>query len=104
MEKKTFMPLGRVLNIIEPTSLEVTYNYDDLVFVEHNPFIIRFDDKDSQLIYLHFNNNLEAVEAERLTTILNKSTLNEGLKLKLDKKFTLTANEQTEEIEIKFIQ
>jgi hypothetical protein len=102
MEKKPFMPLGKVLNIIQPTSLEVTYNYDDLVFVEHNPFIIRFDLKDSKLIHLHFNKDCEAKEAEKLTSIMKIAALNEEMNLHLDKKFVIEAKEETEELEIRF--
>lgn len=103
MEKVPFMPLGKVLNVIQPTSLEVTYNYDDLVFVEHNPFIIRFDLEDTNLIHLHFNEDCNPQDAGKLAGIMQKAASLEGLKLHVDKQFSISANEKTEELEIKFV-
>lgn len=34
--------------------LEVTYAYDDLVFIEHNAFLLRMGQKGEQ-VYLYFN-------------------------------------------------
>ena len=47
----SFRPLGIAKEIIEATGLNVTYTYDDLVFIEHNPIIIQFDDKNKGLFF-----------------------------------------------------
>ena len=43
-----FRPLGIAKEIIRAAGLQVTYTYDDLVFTEHNPVIVQFDDKDKK--------------------------------------------------------
>ena len=47
-------PLGLVMNMVQSMGLEVTYAYDDLVFVDHNAFLLQMDE-DPQTINLYFN-------------------------------------------------
>jgi len=48
-------PLGLVLNIVEGMGLEVTYAYDNLVFIEHNAFLLEMDNERPDIINLYFN-------------------------------------------------
>ncbi len=59
-------PLGLVLTLVEELGFEITYEYDDLVFVSHNAFIFRFTDRGHEL-ELWFNRDCEAKEADKLT-------------------------------------
>ena len=60
------MPFRSIVNIktiIEHSGLSISYLYDDLIFVKHNAYILRFDDEKPNHFFLHFNE--ESDEAER---------------------------------------
>ena len=37
-----YRPLGLVKQLLEEIGIEVTYAYEDLVFVQHNPILLQF--------------------------------------------------------------
>lgn len=49
-----YRPLGIITEVIEAMGLDVTYAYDDLVFIEHNAFLLRMGEQGEQ-VYLFFN-------------------------------------------------
>lgn len=53
-------PLGMVRTIVEAAGMGISYVYDDLVFLEHNSFLLQFTDNDHE-ITVHVNS--EADEA-----------------------------------------
>jgi hypothetical protein len=53
-------PLGVVKNIVEAAGMGISYAYDDLVFLEHNSFLLQFTDNDQE-VKIHVNS--EADEA-----------------------------------------
>lgn len=42
-------PLGKITAILADLGLEVTYAYDDLVFVQHSAFLLQFTDEPNTL-------------------------------------------------------
>lgn len=59
-----FKQLGVVKDIVEAAGMGVSYVYDDLVFLEHNSFLLQFSKNDRE-IQIHVN-----VEADK--EIVNK--------------------------------
>lgn len=53
-------PLGMVKTIVEAAGMGISYVYDDLVFLEHNSFLLQFTDSDHE-VAVHVNS--EADEA-----------------------------------------
>ncbi|MDG4474949.1 hypothetical protein [Thiovibrio frasassiensis] len=53
-------PLGKVKTIVEAAGMGISYAYDDLVFLEHNSFLLQFTDNDHEIM-IHVNS--EADEA-----------------------------------------
>lgn len=97
-----FRPLGIAKEIVEDMGMEVTYTYDDLLFVEHSAFIIQFDDENSKNLFLHFNVDCEkkaARDIEKTITEIAKqkkfTIINKGL-------FEMAAMEDSEELQLKF--
>lgn len=54
-------PLGKVTAALADLGLEVTYAYDDLVFVQHSAFMLQFTDEPHKLKLMI---NTECVPAE----------------------------------------
>ncbi len=70
-----YRPLGILTEVIESMGLDVTYAYDDLVFIEHNAFLLRMGEKGED-IHLYFNEESEEdkrpLVAEQLTELASK--------------------------------
>ena len=60
-----YRPLGIIVQVIEQMDLEVTYAYEDLVFISHNAFLLRMGDK-GENIHLYFNEESEADKREQI--------------------------------------
>lgn len=96
-------PLGIATQIIQETELNVTYNYDDLVFIEHNPFIIQFDDENPENLNLFFNVDCEHDAAGKLEAQLKNAASRKGFTITTSGKFEMKQKQGTEQIDIKFI-
>ncbi len=62
-------PLGIIKEMLGNIGLEVTYAYDDLVFVEHNAFLLRMG-KSGEDIRLYFNTNSSKDKRNDITNLL----------------------------------
>jgi len=51
-------PLGLVKTIVEEAGMGISYAYDDLVFLEHNSFLLQFTDNDGKML-VHVNSEAE---------------------------------------------
>lgn len=56
-----YRPLGVVKQLLEEIGFAITYAYEDLVFIEHNPFLLQFG-KTGDLLF--FSANVETGEEE----------------------------------------
>lgn len=52
-------PLGKVKEIIEEAGMKLSYAYDDLVFLEHNAFLLQFTPRPDELL-IHINSEAES--------------------------------------------
>lgn len=69
-------PLSLLMDITSAAGLEVTYEYDDLVFVSHNIFIYRFTEIGEQVDII-FNQECEIkAEKQLMATLLNAAQKN----------------------------
>ncbi|MBU0681247.1 MAG: hypothetical protein KKD73_07485 [Proteobacteria bacterium] len=53
-------PLGIVKNIVEEAGMDISYAYEDLVFLEHNSYLLQFTDNDQEVVV---HKNKEADES-----------------------------------------
>lgn len=49
-----YRPLGIITEVIERMGLEVTFAYEDLVFISHNAFLLRMG-QTGEKVHLYFN-------------------------------------------------
>jgi len=95
-------PLPQAEEIVAATGLNVTYPFDDLVFVEHNPFLLRFDDDLFNFIYVHFNVDCHEDDKKQLLQTMENKAFELGMKAILASSYTMKQKEGVEEIEIVF--
>lgn len=98
-----FRPLGIAKEIVEDTGLEVTYTYDDLMFIQHNAFLIQFDDEDEKRLKLFFNVNCEANAAREVEDRLISSAKQRKFIVQNTGNYEMVEQEGSEELQIKFI-
>ena len=95
-------PLGFVKQGLAEMGQEMSYVYDDLIFPEHTAYIIQFG-KENYELNIYFNTECpekeSAVLKEELTYTFAGSI---GFSLNFPGRFTLTPNEESEEMEIAF--
>lgn len=71
---KSLPPIGKVMNWLEASGFSVSYLYEDLVFVESNAFLIRFEKSGTQNILIYLNSKFNP----KKTSVLEKLLLNEA--------------------------
>ncbi|BBO85724.1 hypothetical protein DSCO28_62900 [Desulfosarcina ovata subsp. sediminis] len=98
-----FRPLGIAKEIVNETGLDVTYAYDDLVFVEHSPFLIKFDDDKPNNLKLFFNVDCETDAAQKLEIQLRQAAEERKFTIEPCGRFELVPKPDTEELDIRFI-
>lgn len=95
-------PLPQAEEIIQSTGLKMTYAFEDLVFVEHNPFLIQFDDDNAKQMYVRFNVDCFESDRKSMLNALELKAVQMGMRIIETSKFTMQQKEGTEEIELVF--
>ena len=85
-------PLGKITALLAVLGLEVTYAYDDLVFVQHSAFLLQFIDKPNTL-KLFTNSECDPKEANSIASSMVLEFDKSGFILEPSGKYTLTQNE-----------
>ena len=98
---KPLPPVGKVMNWLEAAGFEVSYLYEDLIFVESNAFLIRFDSADPNSILIYTNTDCETAKASALKQLLLEEAKKHELLPVIKGTFTLSQRND-DEIDIKF--
>ena len=97
-----FRPLAEVKMMLEEIGSDVSYAYDDLVFVEHTAYLIQFDDENPQNLKLFFNTEINKVESTRIQVRLLEAAKRRKFKLLNSGYFSLKQKDDSEELDILF--
>jgi len=82
-------PLGIVMELIEELGHEITYAYDDLIFVNHNDFLLQFGAVAGKLD-LFFNQECPKEEALAISELLVTGALTKGLEVTTKGSYTMS--------------
>lgn len=67
-----YRPLELIRKAVNSTGREITYAYDDLVFLEHNVAILKMGETGRQ-VSLYFNQDIEAEEEQAIMDTLPRA-------------------------------
>lgn len=95
------MSLTPLLNIVEEMGLEVTYVFEDLVFVEHSAFLFQF--LEDQSIVLYFNKDCPNDDAILLEEQIIASGDKKKLTITRKGRFTVSQKKEEKNLELVFI-
>ncbi|MEI6651911.1 MAG: hypothetical protein WCL42_04965 [Chlorobiaceae bacterium] len=95
-----FRPLGTVVQLLEDLGHEVTYAYDDLVFVDDNDFLLQFDDT-GLAVNLFFNQSCTKQNAENIEQSIIPAGDKKGLSIIKKGQYSITG-QSDENLRIEF--
>jgi len=95
-------PLPLAEEVVATTGLKVTFAYEDLVFVEHNAFLIRFNDEKPEQLYLHFNQECDEAEKPKLVRMLEAKAYSLGMQIVKSTNYSMEQIEGAEEFQVVF--
>lgn len=75
-----YRPLGLVKSLLEGIGLEITYAYEDLIFLQHNPVLLQFG-KVGQILFFYRNIETPEGEATRLLQTIQAAAVQQGFVL-----------------------
>ena len=101
-EPVPFRPLGIVKTLMETLGFEVTHCYEDLIFVEHNAFLLRMEAK-GQEVSLLFNTESDVDKREEIEELLKNAGKTHNLAISCSGTYQMTANETEGTINILFL-
>lgn len=93
-------PLGLVTEIVESAGMGISYAYEDLVFLEHNAFLLEFTANDTELL-IHINSEAKESEVKDFVARLQNIGAAHGLTFTNGGRYTLTQADD-ENIRIEF--
>ncbi|MDF7823729.1 hypothetical protein P4B35_06860 [Pontiellaceae bacterium B12227] len=101
MNTAIIKPLGKITAILADLGLEVTYAYDDLVFVQECAFLLQFVDETSNL-KIFTNTECNPIEANLAEKQIIEAHAKAGFSIVPSGQYTLTGNDD-ETIDIQFV-
>ncbi len=93
-------PLGTLVQLLEELGHEVTYAYDDLVFVNDNDFLLQFDNSGPSL-NLFFNQSCAKKNADNIEQSIIPAGDKKGLSIIKKGQYSVTG-EADENLRIEF--
>lgn len=93
-------PLGVVKNILERVGMDISFAYEDLIFLEHTGFLLQFSDNDKEIL-VHMNSEADEAMVSRDIGTLVETALHHDMRFLKGQRYTL-AKEDEEHIRIKF--
>jgi len=97
-----YRPLGLIAECLESLGFQITHSYDDLIFVEHNAFLLQMGDK-GQDVSLFFNVESNPESREEIAAMLKQRGKVHNLEITPQGRYELTSNEEDASLQLKFL-
>lgn len=96
-----YRPLGLIKELLETQGFAVTHCYEDLIFMEHNAFLLQMGDKGKDVKVI-FNVDCEVEKREEIGRQLSIAGKEFGLQIVSQGTYTITPNEENSTLDIEF--
>jgi hypothetical protein len=87
-----YRPLGIVKEMLDQIGIEVTYAYEDLVFIKHNHVLLQFG-KTGEILFFYANVESSETDAQQLFTAIQNAATTQGITLIHRGRYQLSAGE-----------
>ena len=95
-------PLGLVKNLIESLGLDITYLFDDLIFIEHNAFLLQMGTDRGEEIAVWFNEESTPSDRPEMLLRLQEEGKTCGLLIQEKGTYSLSDNHNGDGVDIRF--
>lgn len=98
-----FRPLGHVMTVLETIGHPMTHAYDDLIFIEHSPFLLQFDQGQTQRLYFYGHVEWDQAKSRELWETVSAALQKEGYDVKNQGQFSLDQHpDDAERVNVSF--
>lgn len=98
-----YRPLGLIKELLETNGFSVTHCYDDLIFVEHNAFLLQMGETGEE-VTLVFNIDCDMESRKDIDATLGKAGQLMGLNIAASGTYRLTPNSDDDTLSLEFFQ
>lgn len=98
-----YRPLGILKTLIEGLGFQVTHCYEDLIFIEHNAFLLRMEGS-GEKVSLLFNTESDIDKREEISELFARERKEHSLIISSPGTYTMTANEADGTINLEFLE
>jgi hypothetical protein len=95
-------PLNKVTELAAACGLEVTYAYDDLVFLAHSEVLIQFPKTANAPLMLHVHNQVRSKDADKIVSEFTHAASEMQLALAIGTTFSMREMAETQEMQVVF--
>ena len=92
--------LGIVKQIVEEAGMGISYVYEDLIFVEHNAYLLQFTEKEQEVM-IHKNNEADETMLSLDIGRLQEVALDKGMRFLRGQNYTMDQDEE-EQVRLEF--
>ena len=97
----TTRELGLVREALTAAGMDISYAYEDLIFLEHNGFLLQFTDTENQLL-IHSNSEADEDALTGAITLLQHKATEIGLSFTRGGRYRLRQIDNEENIQLEF--
>lgn len=98
-----YRPLGLIKELLEANSFSVTHCYDDLIFIEHNAFLLQMGEKGEE-VSLVFNVDCEMDSRQSIEQTLAAAGKQVGLDITPSGTYKVTPNPDDDTLNLEFFK
>ncbi len=98
-----FRPLGLLRQVIDTTGLEITHVYEDLLFIEHNAFLLQMGERGAD-VRLYFNTESAVDRRQEIASQLGEGGKTLGLHIERTGTFRMAQDEESEQLRLEFLE
>ncbi|MBU1232503.1 MAG: hypothetical protein KKD01_12740 [Proteobacteria bacterium] len=99
-KKMMIKPLGTVTEIVESAMMDVSYAYEDLIFLEQKGFLLQFTDREEEVL-IHINKEVKKSEWAGPLALLQEKAEERTMVFSTGDYFRMS-NEDEESVHIQF--
>ncbi len=97
----TARQLGLVREALTSVGMDISYACEDLVFLEHNGFLLQFTENERELL-VHINCNALEEKLADAVSLLQRKAEEVGLAVSMGKRYRLHQDDDEETIRLEF--
>jgi hypothetical protein len=98
-----YRPLGLLKNLTESLGFQISHCYEELVFIEHNAFLLRMEEEGKD-VSLFFNEESDTDKRDGITAAFKEEGAKQMLEITNRGTYQINANEADGTLDIRFLE